>query len=203
MNSFEFAFENVIGSEGGFQDDKHDRGNWTTGIVGKGQLKGTKYGISAMSYPTLDIKNITVADAKHIYLRDYWDRVGCNRLPYGLDYMIFDISVNHGRSDAGVFLQTAVGATRDGKIGPKTLELVHSKDTRETILKVKDVRENDYRSLKTFSRYGDGWLRRNEEVTEKALGLYEENTQATLDQSKVEEDDPAVLDFWAKIWRRI
>ena len=65
--TFDQAFERLIGHEGNFTNDKDDRGNWTTGIIGKGQLKGTKYGISAMTYPQLDIKNLTLDQAKQIY----------------------------------------------------------------------------------------------------------------------------------------
>jgi hypothetical protein len=42
---------------------------WTTGIIGKGICKGTKYFISAMTYPDLDIKNL-LDQAKAIYKRD-------------------------------------------------------------------------------------------------------------------------------------
>jgi lysozyme family protein len=42
--TFEQAFDRLIGHEGEFTDDPKDRGNWTTGIIGKGICKGTKLG---------------------------------------------------------------------------------------------------------------------------------------------------------------
>ena len=63
----------ILPHEGGFTIDRNDPGNWTGGKVGKGKLKGTKYGIAANTYPKLDIKNLTVAQAEAIYKRDYWD----------------------------------------------------------------------------------------------------------------------------------
>ncbi len=46
----------IIGvSEGAYSTDRADRGNWTSGKVGEGLFKGTKYGISAMTYPNMDI----------------------------------------------------------------------------------------------------------------------------------------------------
>src|SRR5690554_3598272 len=62
--TFDLVFERLIGHEGKFTDVRGDRGNWTSGRVGAGELKGTKYGISAMSYPHLDIKAITLEQAK-------------------------------------------------------------------------------------------------------------------------------------------
>ena len=37
--------------------------------------------------------------------------------------------------------------------------------------KYAEARESYYRSLKTFEIYGKGWLRRNDEVLEKAKSL--------------------------------
>ena len=71
---FDTVFDRTIGSEGGFQADRRDRGNWTSGEVGKGELKGTKYGLSAMTYPDLDIKAITLQQARR---RTLQDRVRC------------------------------------------------------------------------------------------------------------------------------
>jgi hypothetical protein len=39
-------------------------------------LKGIKYGISAASYPTLDISNVTLTQAQDIYEADYWAKAG-------------------------------------------------------------------------------------------------------------------------------
>jgi hypothetical protein len=35
--------------------DERDPGNWTGGAIGKGELRGTKWGISAQTYPQIDI----------------------------------------------------------------------------------------------------------------------------------------------------
>jgi Glycosyl hydrolase 108 len=93
---FDQAFELVIGSEGGYSDDRNDPGNWTGGEVGVGELKGTKYGVSAASYPDLNIKGLTVDDAKTIYERDYWNKAGCPDMPPRLAYTCFDAAVNNG-----------------------------------------------------------------------------------------------------------
>ena len=70
MSNFDNAFDRVIGHEGGFTDDPLYRGNWTSGVCGVGECKGTKYGLAAMTYPILDIRNLTLNQAKDIYKRD-------------------------------------------------------------------------------------------------------------------------------------
>ena len=75
------AFELLIGHEGAYGNDPADPGNWTGGARGRGKLKGTKYGISAASYPTLDIANLTLGQVEDIYERDYWAKAGCPDFP--------------------------------------------------------------------------------------------------------------------------
>src|SRR5215472_10292700 len=114
------AFELLIGHEGGFTQDPRDPGNWTGGKTGQGQLKGTKYGISAASYPALDIKNLRLEEAQAIYERDYWQAAGCPDLPPRLAFAVFDSAVNNGLGRAVRFLQMAVGVGSDGAYGPAT-----------------------------------------------------------------------------------
>jgi len=48
-----------------------DDSNCAGSKQGRGELKGTKYGIAAKSYPHLDIKNLTLDQAKAIYMQDF------------------------------------------------------------------------------------------------------------------------------------
>lgn len=124
MSSFDQAFTIVVGHEGGYDATEGDPGNWTGGRVGDGQLRGTKFGISAAAYPTLDIANLALADAQAIYRRDYWDPVAGDRLDPPLALLVFDAAVNNGRGRAARWLQDAVGAVADGMIGDQTLAAV-------------------------------------------------------------------------------
>ena len=108
------VFDLLFGHEGGYTDDRNDPGNWTGGKVGEGQLKGTKYGISAASYPSLEIKNLTLDQAKAIYEADYWAKAGCPDMPPRLAYACFDAAVNNGVGRAVRWLQGAIGAPQDG-----------------------------------------------------------------------------------------
>lgn len=117
---FDRAFEKLIGHEGGFTDNPADRGNWTEGQIGQGKLRGTKFGISAMAYPNLDIKALTLDHAKLMYKRDYWDRIITPETPDVLKFSLFDVAVNSGVKAAAQLLQKALGVDPDGKIGPAT-----------------------------------------------------------------------------------
>ena len=104
MDAFEWAFRLVIGLEGGYTRDSKDPGNWTSGRIAQGELRGTKYGISAASYPTLDIANLTLEQAKTIYKRDYWDAMRCGQMTRRLSVLVFDSAVQHGQGKAREWL---------------------------------------------------------------------------------------------------
>lgn len=85
---FEKAVAFVLRHEGGYTNDNRDPGG------------ETKFGISKRAYPQLDIKGLTVAEAKEIYRRDYWDRAECGSLDWPLCLVHFDSCVNLGVSRA-------------------------------------------------------------------------------------------------------
>jgi lysozyme family protein len=103
-----------MGHEGNFTDNPKDPGNWTGGKVGVGELRGTKFGIAANTYPAIDIRNLTRDEAKKIYKRDFWDKVNADSLPYGVSFQLFDFAVNSGMSTAIRYFQRALGVADDG-----------------------------------------------------------------------------------------
>ena len=52
--------------------------------VNSGELRGTKFGVSASAYPTLDIADLTLETAQEIYRHDYWMPLQGNALPLKL-----------------------------------------------------------------------------------------------------------------------
>lgn len=82
--TFDEAVAHILRFEGGYVNDPADPGG------------ETKYGISKRAYPQLDIKNLTVEDAKAIYYRDYWLPAGCDSLPTAAAFLVFDFAVNAG-----------------------------------------------------------------------------------------------------------
>lgn len=158
--TFDQAFERVIGHEGGFQDDPRDRGNWTTGIIGQGELKGTKFGIAAHSYPHLDIRNLTLDQAKAIYKRDFWDRARGDQMDGAIAYQLFDMAVNHGNGNAIRMLQRALDVADDGIVGPMTLGALSRGTVPDVIKRLNAERLHFITKLSTFDTYGRGWVRR-------------------------------------------
>ena len=158
---FDQSYERLLGHEGGFQADQNDRGNWTGGRVGVGQLKGTKFGISAMAYPGEDIAGLTLERAKQLYLRDYWAPAGCDVVPAALKFDLFDTAVNSGVKTAVKLLQRAVGETDDGILGPRTLQAVNSMEPLRLVARFNGWRLdylNDNPQL--WALYGRGWSQR-------------------------------------------
>lgn len=170
---FDTAFETLVGHEGGFTDNPRDRGNWTTGAIGQGECKGTKFGLSAMTYPTLDIRNLTREDVRPIFRRDFWSRAGCDRFVTSapeLAYDLFDTAINSGPGRAIQFLQRAAGVTDDGALGPMTVQAVGMIDPD-----VLHARFNGWRldfmndNPEQWGAFGRGWAQRIAEIL-KATG---------------------------------
>ena len=160
MNKFLTAFAELIGHEGGFKKEAKDRMDWTGGKVGVGTLVGTKYGISAGTYPQLDIVNLTLAEAQAIYKRDWWDRFKGDELPYELGFQIFDAEVNHGKTMGVRFLQKALGLGSDGVLGPITLRTTLACDENQIIMRFLAVRLRYFTDCATWDTHGRGWARR-------------------------------------------
>lgn len=158
--TFELAFSRSVDHEGGFQIEAADRGNWTGGAVGAGKLKGTKYGISAASYPGLAIEQLTVEDARAIYKRDWWDALELDRLRPATAYQLFDAAINHGTFHASRMLQYAAGAKPDGILGPQTRAAALAADLDDLLMRFLAERLAFMADLRTFSEYGRGWSRR-------------------------------------------
>lgn len=158
MNAFDYCFAAVVGVEGGFSIVESDPGNWTGGAVGAGRLRGTKFGISAAAYPTLDIEALTQVQAKLIYRLDYWNRIAGDMLPDSLALICFDAAVNQGPGRAARWLQGAVGVAQDGVIGPVTEAAVEAHEVGPVLQEIIARRSVAYAG--DTSRFWLGWYRR-------------------------------------------
>ena len=160
---FELAFQLLIGHEAGFTLNPEDNGNWTGGRKGAGELKGTKYGISAHAYPNLDIRHIDLSTAHNLYESDYWLKSGCDQLSPRTAYIVFDAAVNMGVHRAVTFLQQAVGTAVDGRFGPNTRAAVAAAVARDESHLLVEFHAHRLRfmvSLNTWPTFRGGWSRR-------------------------------------------
>ena len=158
--NFDQAFDRLIKHEGGYSDDPKDPGNWTGGRVNIGQLKGTKYGIAANTYGDLDIKSLTLEQAKAIYHRDWWLKIGADQLDAAIVFQLWDFAINAGMGTAVRALQRAVRVADDGSIGPLTIRAVRAMSTTDVLMRLTAQRLRFYTSLSTWLTYGKGWTNR-------------------------------------------
>lgn len=158
--NFDQAFDRLISHEGAFSDDKNDPGNWTGGRVNVGELKGTKYGIAANTYGDLDIKGLTLDQAKAIYYRDWWLKAGADQLDGAIVFQLWDFAVNAGMGTAKRALQRAARVADDGSIGPATIRAVRGMSTTDVLMRFAAQRLRYYTSLTTWPTYGKGWTNR-------------------------------------------
>lgn len=120
MSAWEKAIRFTLSHEGGYVHDLDDPGG------------ETKYGISKRYHPNVDIKALTVDQAKEIYKREYWDAIGLDALPEIISVAVFDTAVNIGTLRAVNMLQESCNSYLvhklkvDGILGPNTKEAVSS-----------------------------------------------------------------------------
>ena len=145
MTVFDRCVELILSDriEGGLSMDKDDKGNWTGGKVGRGALKGTKFGISAAAYPDIDIIALTRAKAISLYKRDYWTPIGADKLDPPMALAAFNCAVNAGIGRARQFLTETAKLTGE-----------------ERLLDYQARFGVFYAGLPSFAKYGRGWLRR-------------------------------------------
>lgn len=152
--------DRLLSHEGGYSADRNDPGNWTGGRVGAGELRGTKFGIAANTYPQLYIKNLTRDQAVEIYRRDFWEAAKCDRLPPAVGFQLLDGAVNSGIPQATRWLQRAVGVADDGILGPVTLAAIRAADPNDLVLLFNAQRIDFMTRLSTWAVHGAGWMRR-------------------------------------------
>ena len=159
MHTFPDCISHVLAAEGGLVNDPKDPG----GV--------TKFGISQRSYPALNIRALSLDDAKAIYQRDYWAPIQGEHLPAGLDLLVLDHAVNAGPARAIRLLQHLVGVPEDGVMGPVTLAGVAVADRDDLIARYSELRLDFYRDLPTWRHFGAGWSRRVQRARRAALAL--------------------------------
>jgi lysozyme family protein len=165
MNSnWDFSFKNLIQHEGGFSNYAADPGGRTN--FGVTQEVWEDWVGRLVSED--EIRNLTPEKVEPLYKEMYWDKLMCDRLPPGVDYCVFDASVNSGTFRAAKWLQLTIGAKQDGVIGNLTINLASLTNPQMTIDKFCATRLEFLKSLSNWPSFGNGWERRIHEVQETA-----------------------------------
>ena len=167
--NFDECLSMLLHHEGGFVNHPKDPG----GMTNLGVTKAVYDKWIGRESTEQEMRDLTPMDVAPIYKKNYWDKVRGDDLPGGVDWCAFDWAVNSGSGRPAKAIQRAVGATTDGVIGPKTLQLVAEKDPKFINDYVYTVRQAFYESLDDYKHFGRGWTRRNKETLHQALEMAE------------------------------
>lgn len=178
--------EEIFKHEGGYVDHPKDPGGATNMGITRRVLAEWRKVSPWWDLPKSSVKTLSKAEAKEIYIKNYWNKVQGDVLPDGVDYTVADFGVNSGPSRSVKGLQTVLGVTPDGVIGPKTLEALRKTDPEKIIEGMFKYRMDFLRSLKTWDTFGEGWTSRVTRVRKVSLDL-------AGNQFVQEEDSPNIL----------
>ena len=155
---FERLVGMILNHEGGYVYDPVDPGG------------ETKYGISKRSYPHVDIKNLTIEQAKDIYYRDWWLRLRCNEIQDDrIAQKLLDTCINVGAMTGVRILQRAlcdVGqpVSIDGLIGPQTIGAANRADSVQLLAAMRYHQTMHYKRLiernPKLAKFERGWMAR-------------------------------------------
>lgn len=161
MARFDDCLQIIFQLEGGYSNAPGDSGG------------ATQYGVTQATYSAwrqanglLDqnVKYITYLEAANIYFGQYWKPTKCDKLPLPVDLVVFDTAVNAGVSRAAKMLQTDIGVTADGVVGPATLTVVITLDAKQLAKRYLDAREAFYREIvekdSSQQKFLHGWINR-------------------------------------------
>jgi lysozyme family protein len=173
-DNFESSLVLVLKSEGGFTTDTNDNGN----KLPDGRAGSTNLGVTQANWEAFvghpvtwdNMKALTAETVAPFYKRKYWDVAHCDELPQGLDYLVFDFAVNAGVGRSIKTLQTAIGVTADGALGPLSLSAINNLDPKLLIERFTDAKEKFYKALNNPT-YEKGWLARVATVEKSALSM--------------------------------
>lgn len=155
--------------EGGLTVDPRDRGNWSGGEIGQGELRGSIFGLSAARFKNLDPRTLSLNDARElaeqIYWAEYWYPACCDKVPLPVAALMLDAAVNQGPATAIQCVQSAARVAIDGKFGSKTLYAIErefSANPRGFLLDVAAARGWHYCNAREQQEkdFGYGWMRR-------------------------------------------
>lgn len=151
----------TIGYERGYSNHPRDPGGSTLDGITQAVYDDDR---DQRNLPMQDVRQSTAAEREAIYRRRYWDKAGCNDLPTGVDYAVFDFAVNSGVARAVKTLQMTVAVPADGVMGPATLAAVSRYCAMHGAGELTDElcqqRMRFLQSLRTYATFGNGWKRR-------------------------------------------
>lgn len=163
---FDYCMRFIAKWEGGFVDDKDDRGGRTN--LGVTQATLNEFN-KRRNLPEQDVLTLTAEKAREIYYTNYWMPAKCDRMPEPLDLVMFDTAVNMGVGRSARFLQQALGMELvDGDIGPKTMAALQEEIAAGRVEELCDLymaaRRGHYQRIvekdESQQKFIKGWMNR-------------------------------------------
>jgi len=165
--NFDAALKAILHHEGGYVDHPADPGGRTNlGVTQKVWEEWVGHPVDEKT-----MRSLTPEIVAQMYKVKYWDKIKGDELPSGVDYAVFDAAVNSGPGRAVKWLQTCVGVTPDGGIGPKTLAAVAKFDPAVLVENYNNLRLSFLQHLQNWATFGKGWGRRVAEVQTAATSM--------------------------------
>jgi lysozyme family protein len=165
--NFRDCLELVLKAEGGFVNHRQDPG----GMTNLGVTKRVWEDWVGHEVDEKAMRALTPAIVAPMYEMKYWRTSYCEKLPRGLDLLVFSMAVNAGAGRSVKLLQDAIGVVADGVIGPNTMAKIKEANAETLIDKFSEARIAFYKGLKTFPVFGKGWLSRTDKERLEALDM--------------------------------
>jgi lysozyme family protein len=165
--NFRDCLEIVLKHEGGVSNHSKDPGGFTNlGVTQRVWEEWVGHEVDEKA-----MRALTPALVAPMYEMKYWRTSYCEKLPRGLDLLVFSMAVNAGSGRSVKLLQDAIGVVADGIIGPRTMAKINEANVETLIDKFSEARTAYYKGLKLFPVFGRGWLNRTDKERLEALQM--------------------------------
>jgi len=164
--NFRTALTKVLVHEGGYVNHPKDPG----GATNQGVIQRTYDAFrDSKKLPRRSVKFLETSERDAIYKKQYWDAVGGDGLPDGIDYVLFDGAVNSGPVQSVKWVQRALRPTYsgpiDGQLGMGTLAAIDATANHDHLIDLTlDRRLSFLEQLKTWPTFKKGWQARIRDV---------------------------------------
>lgn len=188
--NYDTCYAYALEHEGGYCWDKGDPGGPTkygVTIYDLGNWRGVKVTSKNFDEMHQEVKNLSLAEAKLIFKKHYWDPLRCDELPAGLDYTMFDFGVNSGNKRAIIMAQRSLQIADDGVMGPVTWGKMMSADPVRLMTDINARRQRFLEGLSTFRIFGRGWTKRVKDVQRRSVAMYQVSGRPKVEEpAKIE-----------------
>ena len=172
--AFEKSFKLILAAEGGYTDHPMDHG----GPTNLGITISTLSSYLGRAATVNDVKSLTVAGAKEIYLKKYWNAMHLDLIANEtLQLLLMDQAVNCGNGACTKRIQKVVGTSQTLHMDVETIKAINVSDSLKTcfefIKATQDFYVNIVKNKPEQKVFLAGWINRSQ----KLLDIVRDNVQ--------------------------